>query len=223
MLSDGVLPVMMGMLRSGNPTIQGECMRALADLAEAVDNRVSLAYRGLDGILPILDSENRIAQEEAVRFVCNLLAPAGFITSYTAGPEEVGRYGSVRRDSEVDDASSDEDAAAPEDGDTGKQPEESAQQVEDADVGEDGSGSNAEESDPDSISDRSDATSVASAQTSDDEDDGSRTNRQGRGMAKRRPPPPGKEVNMIIKARSVAEIQKELRQKASRTVRRRPR
>ena len=40
MLSDGVLPLMMGMLKSGNVLVQVECMSALADLAEAVDNRV---------------------------------------------------------------------------------------------------------------------------------------------------------------------------------------
>ena len=60
--------------------------------------QVSLAYRGLDGVVAVLGSKNAVVQEEAIRFVCNLVAPAGFITGCSAENADlvsIGRFGSV--------------------------------------------------------------------------------------------------------------------------------
>jgi hypothetical protein len=99
MIKEGVLDSILSMLRTGSVETQVECMRAMADLAEAIENRRPLAYRGLDAVVEagVLVSEQEMLQEHAVRFICNLLAPAGCVTRVTCSPMDVGRYGSTLR------------------------------------------------------------------------------------------------------------------------------
>jgi hypothetical protein len=113
-----VLPTLFECIRKGDDEMRFQCARAIADMAEAVELRVAIVYAGLEQILECMLSEDDQVQEQGMRILVNLAAPAG----YACGADEggVGRYGALEA-LQVDDDLDDEDSSSSDDdsGDSG--------------------------------------------------------------------------------------------------------
>ena len=121
MVSAGVLPALSSLLRLDDSRVHRDAMRAMAALAEAVDNRVSMSYRAVESIASMLFNEDQAAQEDAIRALANIAAPAGIISESAEeasanndddGEQKlclVGRYGSNYIPPDADSEDEDED------------------------------------------------------------------------------------------------------------------
>ena len=58
------LPTLFECIHNGDDEMRFECARAIADLAEAIDNRVAIVYGGLEQILMCMMSEDDQVQEQ---------------------------------------------------------------------------------------------------------------------------------------------------------------
>ena len=113
MVEADVLSALSGLVfEMGQPAVRFEAARALADLAEAVDNRMVISLRCSTALIDLLrqrehDDDRTIGH--AIRCFANLSAPAGQTSD--CGPERTGRYG-AREHTEYggdDDSDSDEE------------------------------------------------------------------------------------------------------------------
>lgn len=106
-----VLPTLFEQIRKGDDEMRFQCARAIADMAEAVELRVAIVYAGLELILDCMLSEDDQVQEQGMRILVNLAAPAGFACGAEAG--EVGRYGALEAlqvDDDLDETSSSDES-----------------------------------------------------------------------------------------------------------------
>lgn len=88
-----VLPTLFELIRKGDDEMRFQAARAIADMAEAVELRVAIVYAGLEQILECMLSEDDQVQEQGMRILVNLAAPAGFACGAERGA--VGRYGAL--------------------------------------------------------------------------------------------------------------------------------
>ena len=112
LVRQGTLPAMFGMMRESDNEMQFQCARAMADLAEAVDNRVAIVYGGLDALITLMESQDDLVQEQAMRCLVNLCAPAGVVCGSDGA---VGRFGALSAYQVADD-DSDMSSSSSEDG-----------------------------------------------------------------------------------------------------------
>jgi len=132
-----VLPTLFELIRKGDDEMRFQCARAIADMAEAVELRVAIVYAGLEQILGCMLSEDDQVQEQGMRILVNLAAPAGFACGAQIG--EVGRYGALEA-LKVDDDLDDQTSSSDDSGDSDDASDDSSEGSSDDDSGEDGEG-----------------------------------------------------------------------------------
>ena len=107
-----VMPTLFECIRKGDDEMRFQCARAIADMAEAVELRVGIVYAGLEQILECMLSDDDAVQEQGMRTLVNLAAPAGFACGADEGG--VGRYGALEA-LQVDDEGSENESSSEED------------------------------------------------------------------------------------------------------------
>ena len=97
MVQEGVLPALVALVfELGVPAVRFEAARALADLAEAIDNRLVIALRcgkALVSLLQVMEGDDPRTIGHAVRCYANLAAFAGHTSDCM--PPATGRFGAT--------------------------------------------------------------------------------------------------------------------------------